>query len=280
VSLSRKIVASELTAKIIFVMMAVICELLLLSFHFCLATVVALSFEMIWQPQYLNQDFHHCIKGWTFISNNRNWSEKDYNYYFDSLTNVYASHYQEFTYSDIALLSSYFHDYMNDYITINITASYLFHLKSMNVSTIPMTYKLNNELKSIQYLYYSGNIMNNNFHHLKSLIDSNCFFGDQKVTSLIWIGTKDVIATPHYDAVYNVYIQISGYKTFYLLSPQYNKQLFFYGRFHPHACQSRIYNLLKPKKIYRSYYTVLKESLYSTDQLKSFEGIVKVSTCL
>ena len=94
-----------------------------------------------------------------------------------------------------------------------------------------------------KYFYYSGNIMQDEFEEFRKKLQHEKIF--QNISSLenlignIWISSKDVKATLHYDAVYNLFIQVKGRKKIILQPPKDILQSFLYGRNHPFACQSR-----------------------------------------
>ncbi len=66
---------------------------------------------------------------------------------------------------------------------------------------------------SSKYHYYSGNLMQPEFSHLHAVLHPRKLFKEpvlSRVSSNVWVGETGVKAPAHYDAVNNVYIQLTG----------------------------------------------------------------------
>jgi hypothetical protein len=119
------------------------------------------------------------------------------------------------------------------------------------------------------YYYYSGNIMNEEFDHFRTQIDSSDVFSNistlDNLVGNIWISSQDVHAALHYDSVYNLFIQLSGRKKMILHPPKDIISSFIYGRNHPFACQSRWMNASQETPFHsRILYSMKKLSPFTT----------------
>ena len=143
--------------------------------------------------------------------------------------NVYSSSSPMFTYYDSAVTIAKFPTFKGSYSLLNLSATAFAEILRENSSP--------------RYFYHSGNIMNANFDGLRRLLDVEKLIEERPATLNVWAGSKGVLATAHYDTVFNVYVHLIGEKTFRLLPPRNLPELFIGGRYHPHACQSRVFNL-------------------------------------
>ncbi len=92
---------------------------------------------------------------------------------------------------------------------------------------------------------------------------------------MFWAGTKGVIATPHFDSVYNVYVHLSGEKIFRLVAPRYFTYMKFYGRVHPHRRQSRLRSFTFPQYYSMPYYGLNASCVCDTlDSLTSISELL------
>jgi hypothetical protein len=155
-----------------------------------------------------------------------------------------------FPYYDTALAAKYRSFSQSYYQTINMS-------RSEARQRFRESQYLDNEPLG-PYIYYSGNIWQNIFRNvvkdvdLSTLVDSSIF---NSITALIWMGTAHVIASPHYDSVNNIYIQLHGKKRFRLRPPADVEDLEVYGRYHPYACQTRLVSLNYTVSSQRRYFT-------------------------
>ena len=107
------------------------------------------------------------------------------------LTNVYSSETPIFTYYDSVIASKY-KQFKPEYSFVNISVD------TMN--------RINDAQNSFTNL--------RKYINIKQIIKNKHIL--QQITANVWIGNNNVIATTHYDAVYNVYIQLTGSKRFRL----------------------------------------------------------------
>lgn len=175
----------------------------------------------------------------------------------DDLNHVYwSNHTYTFRYFDQAIANKYPY-FVADYHKVNITRE----------EALSMLQGTTNES-----LYYSGNILGGkSFSSLIKNIDLYTLINQQlfdKVTAIVWIGSKDVIATPHYDSVNNIYVQLHGQKTFNLKSISAFDSLHMYGRYHPYACQSR-FDELKNSSDYDCNICSIKKIIMNSDDAVS-----------
>jgi hypothetical protein len=119
--------------------------------------------------------------------------------------------------------------------------------------------------RSHRYWYYfSGDAMDERFKDLRQDLNLSDVVRDiikddrilAKLTANFWIGDGGVVASAHYDSVYNVYLQYEGSKTFTLLPPSSVHMLQVHGRMHPYACQSRFANLTTGQRFQRDSYCI------------------------
>lgn len=162
-----------------------------------------------------------------------------------NLHHVYRSNHSTFTYYDNKLD---FSNFSAPYDFVNISASYILDVNSA---------KATKTKSSSYYYYYSGNLMQDELSPLRQFLDSGSWVRklvkDRPITALLWLGGEGVRASAHYDAVYNVYVHLAGRKRMRLLAPRYTPELVFFGRYHPHACQSRYADLETRMMISGSY---------------------------
>lgn len=146
------------------------------------------------------------------------------------LPNTYVSNRSTFTYYDSV--------YVADWSNFKVDYSF------MDVSTDQFFQQSRDSSYRGEYLYFSGNAFSNEFSdllrniHLDSLIPNRHTMED--LTAYVWITQPSITAALHYDAVYNIFIQLHGYKTVILYPPSDVVGLKVFGRLHPHACQSRL----------------------------------------
>ena len=142
------------------------------------------------------------------------------------LTNTYvrvgAPH---FPYYD-SLIASQLKDFPKEYSLNHVSMDKLFIPRANNT-----------------YYYYSGNIMQDEFDQIRSSINMETLFHDLNslpgLVGTIWMSPPEVHATLHYDAVHNLFIQVTGRKKVLLRPPSDIFLSIVYGRNHPNACQSR-----------------------------------------
>lgn len=137
----------------------------------------------------------------------------------------------------------------------------------------------NEALEAIQSdktrFYYSGNILSSSFDRLREDINVSSLVDDalrDQLMVLVWLGSRGVEASPHYDAVNNIYIQLHGIKQFRLVAPKYIELLSFHGRFHPYACQSRRTRLSGNEEFDRNFFVIendILSSSFNTSNMKS-----------
>jgi hypothetical protein len=114
------------------------------------------------------------------------------------------------------------------------------------------------------WYYFSGDAMDERFKDLRQDLNLSAVVRDiikddrilAKLTANFWIGDGGVVASAHYDSVYNVYLQYEGSKTFTLLPPSSVHMLQVHGRMHPYACQSRFANLTMGQRFQRNSYCI------------------------
>ena len=161
---------------------------------------------------------------------------------------MYCANESVFQYVDTVIASSYPYFQPNHIlknISKNVAVSRLSSDDMSHMKVVP-----SESLPGVNdtYLYYSGNIRLPTFTklveavNLKDLIDDELY---DIITVLVWIGNKGVAASPHYDNVNNIYIQLHGSKTFFIWPPsmELSGALKLFGRNHPNACQSRLRHL-------------------------------------
>jgi len=150
-----------------------------------------------------------------------------------SLHHVYRSENQTFVYFDSKL---HFQNFTTPYDFVNVSAGTILNAKPSSSSS-----------SSHYYYYYSGNLMQDELMSFRQFLDTSVWvqelIGKRPVTALLWLGTEGVRANAHYDSVYNVFVHLAGVKTVRLVAPRYAPRLRFFGRYHPHACQSRYSDL-------------------------------------
>eukprot|EP00981_Chlorochromonas_danica_P010432 scaffold3227_cov188-Ochromonas_danica.AAC.18 len=157
-----------------------------------------------------------------------------------NLSHVYArSEDSRFTYYDPVATRS-LRGFHPPYHFVNISTDALLSLSAARASDqdVPR-----------HHYYYSGDLLHEDFQSLRSLIPFHSLFdnlsllankeGRNGMTGHVWLSPSETVAGMHYDAVYNLFLQIHGHKTLYLLPPYSLPDLKVYGRFHPFACQSR-----------------------------------------
>lgn len=119
------------------------------------------------------------------------------------------------------------------------------------------------------YYYYSGNIMLDDFKKIVQNVKANELFDDinslPQLTANIWISIAKVHATLHYDAVYNLFIQLDGRKKVTLRPPRDILSSAMYGRNHPYACQSRWQDSRKQIFTQRQPYSIKHQQIISHD---------------
>lgn len=173
------------------------------------------------------------------------------------LPNVYRSRDNSFTYFDSKLD---FPNFTPPYDFVNTSASSIFDDVSVMSTSSRGSY------------YFSGNLMQDEFAPLRRFLDVGTWvrslIGGRHITANLWLGSAGVRATAHYDAVYNVYAHIAGTKRIRLVAPRHAGQLGFYGRFHPHACQSR-YSDLGSRVILRTPYRCMMNFEQSENSTQS-----------
>lgn len=119
---------------------------------------------------------------------------------------------------------------------------------------------------NIKKQYYSGDI--SNLEELNQIVTpGKLFLQEANLSGLslnVWIGGTNITASPHYDGVHNIFVQLEGQKKVWLLSPKYLSLLYTHGRLHPHACQSRLKDLARGSYKLSSY-SLSKESYVELD---------------
>lgn len=158
-----------------------------------------------------------------------------------SLLYVYKSNHSIFTYYDNKLD---FPNFTAFYDFVNVSASTILNINPSSSSSSSSSSKDVVGTESLQYYhYYSGNLMQEKLSPLRQFLDTGMWVRQlikgRPVTALLWLGGKGVQASGHYDTVYNVFVHLAGVKVVRLVAPRYASQLGFFGRNHPHACQSR-----------------------------------------
>ena len=150
------------------------------------------------------------------------------------LSNVYRSYNKLFPYYDTSIATQVV-DFIPEYELVDDIA----------------WSELKDAYAKSRWHYFSGNIMSDQLTNIrqtlqlpevvhKLILDEEI---RQKLTANLWVGQEGVVATAHYDSVYNVYIQYAGIKVFRLLPPRAVHGLSIHGRMHPYACQSRYRNI-------------------------------------
>jgi hypothetical protein len=129
---------------------------------------------------------------------------------------------------------------------------------------------LSNKLSS-SFHYYSGNIMQDIFQDFRSHIDISSLFSApdllEGLTANIWISPPSIKASLHYDAVFNLFVQVSGKKKVILYPPYRMKEFLIYGRNHPMACQSRWRDFQKKRSFEEEgklFYSIKYQKLFSS----------------
>jgi hypothetical protein len=162
------------------------------------------------------------------------------------LTYTYKSNTSSFTYYDTSLVKIDFPDFEPTYQTVNISSQTVLQL---NQET--------NQNSSKYYYYYSGNVMRDEFSKILAelkFIGLEKYVKGRKAIASLWMGSKHVRATTHYDSVYNVYLHLVGVKRFKLIAPRYLKDMYMHGRYHPHAYQSRVRDVSRREVTLSSYH--------------------------
>lgn len=120
-----------------------------------------------------------------------------------------------------------------------------------------------------KFYYYSSELIPSPFSTaishdrvIKSVFNERSFIRSEDVTTTIWIGEQQVLVTPHYDGVHNLFIQQTGTKRVLLLPPVRDRDLFLHGKLHPLARQSRVVDL-RTKVAVESCYHLTNNSMCS-----------------
>jgi hypothetical protein len=160
------------------------------------------------------------------------------------LPNVYISSSQIFPYYDSALLKNY-PGFEKPY---HLTDAFVKDILYPNLNIL-------NEINhSRRFYYFSGSLNMPQFEQIYQYLGedisyfSKMYLHDdtdrqQNVEANLWLGGKSVVASAHYDAVVNVFIQLFGEKRIILSPPKDIIKMGVYGRYHPRACQIRRANL-------------------------------------
>jgi hypothetical protein len=206
-----------------------------LRYLLCLALTVLTSGSTEWEAITTPTLFrdNNDARRWKIIQRDREWKLEHFSPVLGKLHNVYTSESPVFTYYDTEAVKSRFPSFRPEYELVSTTARRIF--KTQGIRDKPIV--------DSKFYYISSNMMNKEFIGMKRAMDPTTLIGDRDVTALFWGGTEGVLATAHYDAVYNVYTQLAGTKKIKLIPPGKADLLFVHGRFHPHACQSRIRNV-------------------------------------
>jgi hypothetical protein len=168
------------------------------------------------------------------------------------LRNTYESNQRLFPYYNTDLAKEY-SNFQKEYLLKDIPASKLCPSRESDES---------NE----KYYYYSGDLMQNQFTALRRDLPLQELFEDvaslDGLTGHLWIGQPLVMATMHYDAVHNLFIQLHGNKKIRLIAPRYVEKMKLYGRNHIFACQSRYLDLKTGKYIRKEAFSLIANSYF------------------
>jgi hypothetical protein len=147
------------------------------------------------------------------------------------LRNAYSSSTKSFPYYD-SMLARQQPRFHVEYDIVDIPSSLLCQVQNSN-----------SEIEGNHYYYYSGDIMQSSFRQLRVDTSLGKIFRNasamNRLTAHMWMGSRDVKATMHYDAVHNIFVQMHGSKKIRLVPPQFAPCMALQGRYHPFACQSR-----------------------------------------
>lgn len=201
------------------------------------------SWKIMSWPSNNTKSFHYIDKEGDVMSSSPSSNDKSFwtRFIGSDLSHTYVSNQTAFPYYD-TLLASRYPQFKPEYQTINIS-----RLEAIDILSHNSKEHQKSAIPSSQ-MYFSGNIRLPAFKSVVDAIDLLDVVDEElfdRVTVLTWLGTPKASASPHYDSVNNIYIQLYGMKTFNLLPPRsiISNDLMVYGRNHPYACQSRLSHL-------------------------------------